>query len=371
MNTITHSDERLHNTDILFQNKGNEHVKKLLVLGSYSREIGVNLSEIGYELIGLQSFSDVLLIQNSILPETHQPHVILIDYAWLFSDKKELVYQVINYANASHIPIFGIAASFDVSEKKEALKAGFSDIYTIQDEVQRIEERIVFLHKFKPKKNKLKVSNTPVFQYNLPLHKRIFDIAFALTALFVLGPLLLIIAILIKLESPGPVLYVSKRVGSGFKIFNFYKFRTMKVGADRELKELMSFNQYTNGTMSSFVKINNDPRITFIGRFLRKTSLDEFPQLYNVLRGNMSVVGNRPLPLYEAEHLTDDVCAKRFLAPAGITGLWQVTKSNRTNISELERKYLDVTYADRKGSWWYDLKIILKTFPALIQKDNL
>ena len=119
----------------------------------------------------------------------------------------------------------------------------------------------------------------------------------------------------------------------------------------------------------TFVKIKNDPRVTRIGRFIRATSLDELPQLFNVLKGDMSLVGNRPIPLYEAERLTSDLHAARFFAPAGITGLWQVTKNCRNNISEEERKLLDNEYA-RSYNFWMDLRIILKTLPAVFQHEN-
>ena len=195
----------------------------------------------------------------------------------------------------------------------------------------------------------------------------------------------------------------------GYKIFDFYKFRSMYVDADQRLKELEHLNQYAeeelpteeteknNSSFTSdtvliaddatisesdflksqkekqekpFVKIKNDPRITKVGRFIRKTSLDELPQLFNVLKGDMSIVGNRPIPLYEAEMLTSDRWAERFLAPAGITGLWQVTKRGKSDMSNEERKELDNIYA-RNFSFSYDLKIILKTFKALLQTEDV
>jgi lipopolysaccharide/colanic/teichoic acid biosynthesis glycosyltransferase len=170
------------------------------------------------------------------------------------------------------------------------------------------------------------------------------------------------------LESRGPVIYHSKRVGTGYQVFDFLKFRSMYNDADQRLKDLMKFNQYAEDGL--FVKFNNDPRITIVGKFIRKTSLDELPQLINVLKGDMSIVGNRPLPVYEAELLTRDLWAKRFLAPAGLTGLWQVTKRGKNNMSSEERINLDVTYAENH-SFWYDLKIMFKTPFALIQDENV
>ncbi|MFW5700506.1 MAG: sugar transferase, partial [Cyclobacteriaceae bacterium] len=198
----------------------------------------------------------------------------------------------------------------------------------------------------------------------------IFDIVISLSLLLIFFPIMLLVGIAILLDSPGPVLYLSKRVGTGYKIFDFYKFRTMKVGADKELQALLHLNQYSVNGQSSFIKINNDPRVTRLGAFLRKSSLDELPQLFNVLKGDMSLVGNRPLPLYEAEKLTIDNWSKRFLAPAGITGLWQVTKRGKAEMSEQERVELDVAYADR-ASFWFDMKILARTLPALVQKEKV
>jgi len=249
-------------------------------------------------------------------------------------------------------------------------------------------------------------------QLHFPLVKRLFDTVFALIALICLAPLFLLVAILIKLESRGPVFYYSYRVGTGYKTFKFWKFRSMRPDADQLLTSMKGLNQYQqtasafatmcptcqiNGQScgqqlidsqgqlicesqyhlsrkasagAAFVKIVNDPRVTFIGRLLRNTSIDELPQLYNVLRGDMSIVGNRPLPLYEAEKLTTDQFAARFIAPAGITGLWQVSKRGSKTMSEEERKLLDVEYA-KNYSLLKDLKIVCKTLPALFQKENV
>jgi len=145
----------------------------------------------------------------------------------------------------------------------------------------------------------------------------------------------------------------------------------MRQGADAELSKLAHLNQYSeNSTDGVFFKIKDDPRITKFGQFLRNTSLDEIPQLFNVLRGDMSLVGNRPLPLYEAEKLTKDQIAWRFLAPAGITGLWQITKRGKDNMSPDERIALDMEYA-MKNSFWLDLRIMFKTIPALLQKEKV
>jgi lipopolysaccharide/colanic/teichoic acid biosynthesis glycosyltransferase len=201
--------------------------------------------------------------------------------------------------------------------------------------------------------------------------KRAFDIVLASLVLLVLSPLFLLIAIAIKIESRGSVFYISKRAGRGYKIFDFYKFRTMKQGADKKIHELTHLNQYGVDVKGPvFFKISNDPRITRIGGFLRNTSLDELPQLFNVLLGDMSLVGNRPLPLYEARTLTTDEYAARFMAPAGITGLWQVKKRGNKNMSVEERINMDIDYAS-KVSFKTDFWIIASTPSALIQKENV
>ncbi|AHF14153.1 glycosyl transferase [Niabella soli DSM 19437] len=210
--------------------------------------------------------------------------------------------------------------------------------------------------------------------YKMALGKRLLDIAVSSLALLLLSPLLLIIALLVKLSGKGPIIYKSKRAGTGYKIFDFYKFRSMSADADKKLQQLSTtHNQYATADTNepkAFVKILNDPRITKIGAFLRKTSLDELPQLFNVLKGDMSLVGNRPLPLYEAELLTSDQFAMRFLGPAGITGLWQISKRGQAEMSSEERISLDNHYA-QYASFWMDLKIVLKTIPAMLQKEKV
>ncbi|MCV9385038.1 sugar transferase [Reichenbachiella ulvae] len=206
-------------------------------------------------------------------------------------------------------------------------------------------------------------------EYSMYFLKRTFDITVSLSILLLVSPLLFLTALIIKLESKGPIFYISKRAGTNYKIFDFYKFRSMQVDADSQLEKLKeTANQYQDG--NQFVKIKNDPRVTRIGNFIRNTSIDELPQLINVLKGDMSIVGNRPLPLYEAQLLTTDEHAERFLGPAGITGLWQTLKRGKGDMSAEERIMLDRIYV-RKNSLLFDFKLMLKTIPALIQAEKV
>jgi len=265
-----------------------------------------------------------------------------------------------------------------IQTKKEwvALK-NVDDIFDGDLVPEKLLSRIKFLKEFKKMKMAYKPEEEelePVIKEDVISNvlKRGLDILASGTILLLTSPLFLIIAIIIKLESKGPVFYKSNRAGSNYKIFKFLKFRTMYVGSDAKLKEMMHLNQYSNGESGSqvFFKIASDPRITKFGSFLRNTSLDEIPQLINVLKGDMSLVGNRPLPLYEAVSLTKDEWVERFLAPAGITGLWQITKRGQKDMTVHERINLDINYAN-KNSFLYDLWILIKTPRALIQKENV
>lgn len=274
------------------------------------------------------------------------------------------------------IPLILYTPKYDKTVKALAFKISADD-YHYGAISAGFFKRLDFIKKLKAYKNER--GNKPyatkhveqVPHIELWSMKRAFDILISATALLMLLPVCVLIAIIIKLESKGPIFYISKRAGTGYRIFNFYKFRTMRQGADAELAQLAHLNQYgENSANGVFFKIKDDPRITGFGQFLRNTSLDEIPQLFNVLCGDMSLVGNRPLPLYEAEKLTKDQIAWRFLAPAGITGLWQITKRGKDNMSPEERIALDMEYA-MKNSFWLDMKILLSTFPALLQKEKV
>lgn len=268
------------------------------------------------------------------------------------------------------IPFILYSEEFDPMAKKIAVAFNFDEYYS-GDISQALIKKSNFIKKLKIYKHKrheapLQASrHSEIPEVKMWAFKRTFDIIVSGGLLMLISPLLLLIALIIKLESKGPVFYISKRAGNGYKIFNFYKFRSMRVGADAELQKLAHLNQYGDTT---FFKIQNDPRVTRIGSLLRNSSLDEIPQLLNVLLGDMSLVGNRPLPLYEAEKLTKDQIAWRFIAPAGITGLWQVTKRGKEDMSEEERIQLDMQYA-MNNSFLYDIKILLSTIPALLQKE--
>ena len=192
--------------------------------------------------------------------------------------------------------------------------------------------------------------------------KRFFDIVLSLVGLVILAIPCLIIAILIKLCDGGPVLYTQARVGKDGKIFKIYKFRSMYVDADKLLDKLSEQNEVT-GPM---FKMKNDPRITSVGRFLRKTSLDELPQLWNVLLGDMSLVGPRPpLPKEVAKYSEYD--RQRLWVIPGCTGLWQTTERNDVGFDRMVE--LDLEYI-QKRSLMFDAKIILMTFWVIIHPNG-
>ena len=194
------------------------------------------------------------------------------------------------------------------------------------------------------------------------LFKRVFDTVFSTLALVALSPLLVVIAIAVKLDSPGPVFYTSERIGKKGVVFRCIKFRTMVRDAEKRRAEIMHMNE-RDGVL---FKVSDDPRITRLGRFLRKYSLDELPQFFNVLRGDMSIVGPRP-PLagevrkYDLNHL------RRLDVTPGITGLWQV--QGRQDPSFASYVSLDVTYIDN-WSIWLDFKIILRTIAVVLCRNR-
>jgi len=192
------------------------------------------------------------------------------------------------------------------------------------------------------------------------LIKRAMDIVASLILLTILAPFFFVIALLIKLNSPGTVFFVQERIGLNKRRFRLYKFRTMVPGAEKKLAELEDLNEVSGPVF----KIKNDPRMTWIGKFLRKTSVDELPQLINVLKGDMSLVGPRPLPVRDYEGFDEDWHRRRFSIRPGITCLWQI--NGRSNTSFDKWMQLDMDYIDN-WSLGLDFKILLKTVPAVLR----
>jgi exopolysaccharide biosynthesis polyprenyl glycosylphosphotransferase len=192
------------------------------------------------------------------------------------------------------------------------------------------------------------------------LVKRLVDVSVSFVLLLILAPVLAFIAVIVKFTSKGPVLFRQERVGLNKRRLLMYKFRTMVQDAESLLPQLEALNEATGPVF----KIKNDPRITPVGRFLRRTSLDELPQLLNVLRGDMSLVGPRPLPLRDFEGFTEDWQRRRFSVRPGITCLWQV--NGRSNIGFDQWMELDLKYLD-EWSIWLDMKILAQTIPAVMK----
>jgi putative colanic acid biosysnthesis UDP-glucose lipid carrier transferase len=198
--------------------------------------------------------------------------------------------------------------------------------------------------------------------------KRSFDIIFSWTVLLCTLPLTLLIALLVKLSDGGPVFYRHKRITAAGKTFNCLKFRTMRVGADQELSKILAENEALQQEWAQNYKLKNDPRITPIGRFLRRTSLDEFPQFINVIRGDMSVVGARPIVGNELNEFYKDSAGRYCSMKPGITGPWQVGR--RSNVDEYdERVKMDDWYI-LNYSLWTDIKIIVKTVYCMFKGNG-
>ena len=322
-----------------------------------------------------------------------------------------------------------------LDDRKMYQKCGINDTMDSNATITEMNKKIQFIADREGMLFDEAPSRHRILRFKIPLWKRLFDIVFSLLAIIILSPVFILTAIAIRLESKGPIIFKSKRVGTNYTIFNFLKFRSMYADAEQRLKEVAkeAGNQYAEKAEekkeedhqamitaplgdeaemmmmdmgmesdmmisddevmlvgddfvvsetdfnkekeedinNAFVKIENDPRVTKVGRFIRKYSIDELPQLFNILKGDMSIVGNRPLPLYEAEKLTVDSSIDRFMAPAGLTGLWQVEERGKGGLmSAEERKQLDITYG-QTYNFMLDMKIIFRTLTAFIQKDNV
>ena len=196
--------------------------------------------------------------------------------------------------------------------------------------------------------------------------KRAFDICASLIGLILCAPLFLVIAVLVKISSPGPILYCSLRIGRQGRLFKFWKFRSMHRDADQRLEMLLNSDPILKREYKKFCKLKKDPRLTRIGSFLRKTSLDELPQFWNVLIGDLSVVGPRPYLPREAEEIRRTIgtdIEKLFSVRPGLTGIWQT--SGRSALTFKERVKLEASYADQR-SFLFDMRLIAKTIPILL-----
>lgn len=360
----------------------------------------------------------------------------LYDHYIIFLEKTSLGYDTaaITYLkqNCQGIYIILLTSGLSSEERKQYQQCGINDTLDINASVTVISKKLQFVCDREDMLFDTVVTKRNLLQFKIPVWKRLFDIFVSSLAILVTSPIMILTAIAIKLESPGPALFKSKRVGTSYQIFDFLKFRSMYMDAEKRLQELSKTgNQYAKKTdnenvtteassfsnsaaedemmaklglesnmmisddevmligddfvvaetdfskqkeediNNAFVKIENDPRVTKVGRFIRKYSIDELPQLFNILKGDMSIVGNRPLPLYEAEKLTADSSIDRFMAPAGLTGLWQVEERGKGGkMSAEERKQLDIIYGETY-SLALDLKIIFRTLFAFVQKEDV
>lgn len=332
-----------------------------------------------------------------------------------------------------NIYIILLTEHLHAEERKIYQQCGINDTLRISASVTELNKKIQFISDREGIMFDDQVSKKHILRFKIPVWKRLFDIIFSGLAIIIFSPIFILTALAIKIESSGPVLFKSKRVGTNYTVFDFLKFRSMYTDAEKRLKEVAKAagNQYADkpeeeeeskatitaplgaeaememmalgmesdmmisdeevmlvgddyvvsetdfnkqkeeDINNAFVKIENDPRVTKVGRFIRKYSIDELPQLFNILKGDMSVVGNRPLPLYEAEKLTVDSSIDRFMAPAGLTGLWQVEERGKGgNMSAEERKQLDIIYG-QTYNFILDMKIIFRTLTAFVQKENV
>ncbi|MEL7021106.1 MAG: sugar transferase [Bacteroidota bacterium] len=320
-----------------------------------------------------QSFSASAWLQERASGNKHQelPYAIIADYHFLEEDNFRLLDSVRSESTLRQIPFIAMTDDLSVIDRQAALQLGIDDCFELETPWAIIEDRIRFLEQFKSTLiDDTSAQEVESFEYKRPLSKRIFDIVVVSLLAGPIGLVVLLAIIAVRIESKGKVFYSAKRVGTGYQVFPFHKIRSMYQNADQRLKELQHLNQYSGADANCFTKIENDPRVTRVGKFIRKYSIDELPQFYNVLKGEMSIVGNRPLPVYEAEQLTRDGWAMRFIAPAGITGLWQVDKRGKDNMSAQERIALDVEYAENY-SVWGDIKILLMTIPALFRQGDM
>ena len=343
-------------TTLAYARRHGRNLRNLLVIGTNSRALSLvqkiqSKPELGYRVVG---FADE---DWSGLEElTRHGYSLVTDLDGLPAYVRKNIVDEIVIA----LPIrsfHGVASRIaGVCEQQGVIVRFMPNIFDLKEAKHRSDD---FGHDDEPL---IGHDSTIVDAWGLAI-KRAIDVLVSATAIIVLSPVLALTAALIKLTAPGPVFFVQKRLGRNKRMFDIYKFRTMVVDAEKRLKDL----EHKNEADGAVFKIQNDPRITPIGRFLRKTSNDELPQLFNVLKGDMSLVGPRPLQVRDYE-LFDvfgkDWQRRRFSVRPGITCLWQI--KGRSAIPFEKWMELDLQYI-RTWSLWLDFEILAKTVPAVLK----
>lgn len=363
--------------------------------------------------LALKTLYDVHIYKSSLA--LHHAMEQKIDFSAIITDNELTEVNGISLRKTlitlghSQIPFIILLNEIKNSDRMLAMQKGIAEIFSKPINKYALMVRVPYLIENYNCKN---ISHAASFSYKLPRTKRIFDVLFAGFVMIILSPIFLIIAILLKIESKGAIFYFTLRAGSGYNVFKFYKFRTMYDGTTNKSKndhhlnkfvfenlntdtaggivkelckdcalagticlnplyddraincEKLYFQRRINNSQSALVKIRINSEVSKVSRFICSMSLDKLPQLWNAFIGDLSIVGNRPLPLHEAEKITTDKYARRFIAPSGLTGVWRVEK--KVIMTEDERLDFDNNYPIT-NSFVNDIRIIIKTFPALFR----
>lgn len=303
---------------------------------------------------------------RELLIDQYRFRGIMIDVP-LHKLQLEKFMQFMQGAGLDQVPVLYVSTYLSPREVQEMINAHVVDdiVHPIRD-IFTIGERMDFVGQVKKQVagGRREVAVTSLLKsWMHAMVKRVADIVISTMLIILLAPLMLVLAILIKMDSSGPIFHNAYRAGKGYTIFKFYRFRTTKVGTARLVTSLSQVNLFRDHG-ATFLKACDESSVTGIGQWLRRTCLNELPQLFNVWKGDMSMVGNRPLPLNEASQLTNDAFAERFNAPAGITGLWQIHKDGDPLRDRVQD---DLTYA-RRRSLWLDCMILCRTPAAWWRK---
>lgn len=343
-------------TALAYARRHGRNTRNLLVIGTNSRAISLvkriqSKPELGYRILGFadENWEGVETVQK-------EGYSMVSDLDSLPGYLRKNVVDEIVLA----LPIrsfHGLGSSIaSVCEQQGIIVRFMPNIFDLKEAKHRTDD---FGHDDEPL---IGHDSTIVDGWGLAA-KRLIDIVVSAFAIIILSPVLVLTAVLVKLTSPGPIFFVQKRLGRNKRMFEIYKFRTMVVDAEKRLKEI----EHKNEVSGPVFKIKNDPRVTPLGRFLRKTSIDELPQLFNVLKGDMSLVGPRPLQVRDYELFDtfgQDWQRRRFSVRPGITCLWQI--KGRSSIPFEKWMELDLQYI-RNWSLWLDLEILAKTVPAVLK----